>query len=658
MKYLKYLLITLIIVLPCALTILIYNDKITQNSPVYYKQGVAFYNNGDYQNAYYNFGKINKISPLYSMAVYKQAKSAQKVGDFSMAALKYKLFLDKNQNSIFAPTARFNLAKCYFYLKKYEEAKELFTISKNKRQNKSYGEDYYLGLIAKSTDKDLAAKHFVEYLKENRNDKANEISAAEELSTLGKQLSQDENLLLGKTYYKNKKYSKSLEYFSKVPMAMCWDYLVLANHHAGNKVVAKKLIESGISKYSQNIEEDNLHKIFDIYTSYMSGTKIKNWTQMLKFAQTNNIKGQDYILYKLAGLSPKEKSILLYTEIEEKYPASNYAPEALWNVFWSKYNKKDYAQAEKLAITHLKIHKNVNSTTRVAFWLAKTELKLNKTQEAHNLFSKIASKYPDDYYGLRAEYIVNKKNDFWNTQTNKKIPLQKEELEFPISLSHLDIKDLKLINTLFEMGDYEIWLDANFDNKIVESWFELRKEKKTRSTVLARDAIKEMNVKPSFLSTAYKLAYPRHWVEEINIASSKLGLDPYYIIALIKEESHFDEHAKSSSNASGLMQLMPATANYMIGKLSIDIPVLANLENPRTNIYLGCHYLKYLKDRFNDDLLVTAAYNGGEGAVSRWVKLYGTQDYDEFIENIPVDETRNYVKKVFKTYHLYKKIYE
>lgn len=658
MKYLKYLLITLIIVLPCALTILIYNDKITQNSPVYYKQGVAFYNNGDYQNAYYNFGKINKISPLYSMAVYKQAKSAQKVGDFSMAALKYKLFLDKNPNSIFAPTARFNLAKCYFYLKKYEEAKELFTISKNKRQNKSYGEDYYLGLIAKSTDKDLAAKHFVEYLKENRNDKANEISAAEELSTLGKQLSQDENLLLGKTYYKNKKYSKSLEYFSKVPMAMCWDYLVLANHPAGNKVVAKKLIESGISKYSQNIEEDNLHKIFDIYTSYMSGTKIKNWTQMLKFAQTNNIKGQDYILYKLAGLSPKEKSILLYTEIEEKYPSSNYAPEALWNVFWSKYNKKDYAQAEKLAITHLKIHKNVNSTTRVAFWLAKTELKLNKTQEAHNLFSKIASKYPDDYYGLRAEYIVNKKNDFWNTQTNKKIPLQKEELEFPISLSHLDIKDLKLINTLFEMGDYEIWLDANFDNKIVESWFELRKEKKTRSTVLARDAIKEMNVKPSFLSAAYKLAYPRYWVEEINIASSKLGLDPYYIIALIKEESHFDEHAKSSSNASGLMQLMPATANYMIGKLSIDIPVLANLENPRTNIYLGCHYLKYLKDRFNDDLLVTAAYNGGEGAVSRWVKLYGTQDYDEFIENIPVDETRNYVKKVFKTYHLYKKIYE
>ena len=123
MKFLKYTIITLIVIIPCIITILIYNDKITQDSPVYYKQGVEFYNNGDYQNAYYNFGKIKRISPLYSIAIYKQAKSAQKVGDYSMAALKYKMFLDKNPNSIFSKTARYNLAKCYFYLKKHPEAK-------------------------------------------------------------------------------------------------------------------------------------------------------------------------------------------------------------------------------------------------------------------------------------------------------------------------------------------------------------------------------------------------------------------------------------------------------------------------------------------------------------------------------------------------------
>ena len=658
MKFLKYILITLIIVVPCAIAILIYNDKITQNSPVYYRQGVEFYNNGDYQNAYYNFGKINKISPLYSMALYKQAKSAQKVGDFSMAALKYKLFLDRNSNSIFSASARYNLAKCYFYLKKYDDAKVLFLESKNKNQNKSYGENYYLGLIEKSNDKDLATNYFISYLKEDRNDKTNAINAAEELSSLGRELSQEEKLIVGKTYYDNKLYTKALEYFSKIPMSICWDYLVLSNHFAGNKVIAKKLIENGIAKYSEKIEEENLQKIYDIYTSYMSGTKFKNWTQMLKIVQLNKLKGEDYVLYKVAGISPKEKAIAIYKTIEEKYPNSNYAPESLWNVFWANYKIKNYKRAEELAIKHLKTYKNVNSTTRIAFWLAKTEEKLNKNAEAQNVFSKIASKYPDDYYGLRAESIINKDKDFWTTDKNNKIPEDNDNFEFPITLSHLDIKDLKLINTLFSMGDYEIWLDANFDNKIVESWFELRKDKKTRSAILARDAIKDMDVKPSFLSAAYKLAYPRHWVEEINIAGKKLDLDPYFIIALIKEESHFDEKARSSSNATGLMQLMPETANYMTSKLSIDIPVLANLDNPRTNIYLGCNYLKYLKDRFNDDLLVTAAYNGGEGSVNKWVRNYSTKDYDEFIENIPYDETRNYVKKVFKSYHLYKKIYK
>ncbi len=658
MKYLKYLLITLVVIIPCLVAILIYNDKITQDSPVYYKQGVEFYNDGDYQNAYYNFGKINKISPLYSMALYKQAKSAQKVGDFSMAALKYKLYLDKNPNSIFSSTARYNLAKCYFYLKKYDDAKNLFLELKKQKDNKSYGENYYLGLIEKSANKELAINYFIEYLKEDRNDKTNEISACEELSAIGRELSQDEKLLVGKTYYNNKKYNKSIEYLSQIPMSMCWDYLVLANHFAGNKVVAKKLIESGLAKYSEKADKENLQKIYDAYTSYMTGTKIRNWTQMLKIVQLNNLNGEDYVLYKVAGISPKEKAFLLYKKIEEKYPNSNYAPESLWNVFWANYKVKNYKKAEEVAIKHLKTYKNVNSTTRIAFWLAKTEEKLGKHAEAHNVYSKIASKYPDDYYGLRAESILNKEKDFWTTNKNNQLPENNDNFEFPISLSHLDIKDLKLINSLFAMGDYEIWLDANFDNKIVESWFELRKDKKARSAVLARDAIKDMEVKPSFLSAAYKLAYPRHWVKEINIAGQKLDLDPYFIIALIKEESHFDENARSSSNAVGLMQLMPNTANYMTSKLEVDIPILADLNNPRTNIYLGCNYLKYLKDRFNDDLFVTAAYNGGEGSVNKWVRLYNTKDYDEFIENIPFDETRNYVKKVFKSYHLYKKIYK
>lgn len=662
MKYLKYIIGILIIVVPCIVTVLIYNDKITQNSPLYYKQGVQFYNDGDYSNAYYNFGKIKWISPLYPAALYKQAKSAQKVGDFKTAAIKYKLFLEKLPNSIFDLKAKLNLGKSYFYSKQYQEAKIQFEELYKKANNLGTEEVFFLGLIEKNNDKKQAYEYFKGYLESALSNKALNnnyiLSSAEELSSLGYELSSKDKLLLGKAYYKTDKYKKALEYLSQIPISSCWDYFVLANHYAGNKVIAKKLIESGLPVYAALSEEENLNEIYDIYASYLIGTKKKNWTQILKTVKEKSIKGEDYVLYQLAEISPQEEGIILYNEIIKKYPESKYGPDAIWKVFWDKYKKRDYKSAEQLAIKHINTYKNIDSTPKIAFWLAKTAIKQNKLSEAHNYLSKITNKYPDNYYGLRAENILNKKNDFWTTNNTNKIPSQKDEIEFPISMSQFEIKDIKMINTLFEMGDYEIWSDANFNNPIVESWFALKRDKKAQSIVLARDEIDKMDIKPPFISASYKLAYPRHWVDEINIAGNKLGLDPFLIAALIREESYFNEYAKSSTGAIGLMQLMPQTANYMISKLTSNIASIQNIENPRTNLYIGCNYLKYLKEQFNDDLMVIAAYNGGEGSVRRWMKKYGTNDYDEFIEEIPYEETQNYVKKVFRSYHMYQKIYQ
>ncbi len=658
MKYLKYIIAFFIIIIPSVVMVLIYNDKISQDSPKYYKRGVELYNEGNYVQAYSNFIKIKRISPLYLTALYKQAKSAQKAGNYATAVYKYKLYLDKSPSSLFTESAKFNLAKCYFYLKDYESAKNEFVNIKDKDINDG-AENYYLGIIEKKTDKNKSAEYFLNYLKsESKAEKVNELLAAEELTSLTDVLKEKDIELIGKIFYKNKKYKQALEYFSKLPISENWDYLVLSNHYAGNKVIAKKLIESGLKYYSYKTDENNLHKIYDIYTSYMKGTKLKNLQQMLKIIQTGNYKGEDYILYKIAQLQPMEKALQEYNIIQSKYPESKYAPESLWNVFWALYNKKDYVNAEVLAKKHINQYKTAESAPRMLFWLAKCQIKLNKNSEAHNNFNKLVSKYNDNYYGLRAESIINKKNNFWITDIKNKIPNKNEDIDFPITLSDLNIKDLKLINNLFELGDYEIWLDAKFSNNIVESWFEKRKNKKSHSIVLARDAINDMDVKPPYISAAYKLAYPRYWVDEINIAGQKLGLDPYLILSLIREESYFNAEAVSKSNAIGLMQLMPATANYMVSKLSLDFPKLDELKKPRTNMYIGCNYLKYLKDKFNNDLYVIAAYNGGEGSVSKWLKKYNTSDSDEFIENIPFDETRNYVKKVFRTYHIYKKIYE
>lgn len=660
MKYLKYIFWSLLVIIPCTLTVLIYNDKITQNSPVYYKRGVQFYNEGNYADAYYNFSRIKWISPLYPAALFKQAKSAQKLGDYKTAAIKYSIFLKKMPSSVFSSNARLNLAKSLYYMKQYDEAKTQFEYIAQNKRDFSGEEIFFLGLIEKYYNKEKAADYFRKYIEAALSDgRLNELYAsacAQELADLNLPLSDRAMKLIGTVYFKDGRHQDALKYFSKLPVSECWDYLVLSNHYSGSKAAAKKLIEEGIEQYSALAEEDNLFQIYNVYTSYLIGSRLKNWKHLEKLLKEKNLSGIDYVLYKTAEILPSDKAEEYYKEIYEKHPESRFAAEALWNVFWRAYKKHDYETAEKLAMQHLKTYRKVNSTSKTAFWLGKIYFKQNRLTEAHSIMNRLISKYPDSYYGLRAGYILGRKKNFWQTSENNKLSEKYSEIDFPMTASDINLKDLKLINTIFEAGDYEIWHSADFKDEISESWFEYKKGNKSHSIVLARNEIEKMDVKPAVSSSAYKLAYPVYMAEDINTAASKLNIDPYLILSVIREESYFNEKAKSRTGASGLMQLMPQTANYMLNML--NAPSAADIEDARTNLYLGCNYLKYLKNRFDNDLMIVAAYNGGEGSVNKWLKNFEGSDYDEFIEDIPFEETRNYVKKVFRTYRMYRKIYK
>jgi soluble lytic murein transglycosylase-like protein len=116
-------------------------------------------------------------------------------------------------------------------------------------------------------------------------------------------------------------------------------------------------------------------------------------------------------------------------------------------------------------------------------------------------------------------------------------------------------------------------------------------------------------------------------------ASSKWGIDPSLVKAVIKAESDFDPHAVSKAGARGLMQLMPETARLM---------GVNNLDDPEENVEGGIRYLKYLLKRFNWNVpLALAAYNAGEDAVRKYGGIP------------PYKETRRYVEKVL----IYRKIF-
>ena len=124
--------------------------------------------------------------------------------------------------------------------------------------------------------------------------------------------------------------------------------------------------------------------------------------------------------------------------------------------------------------------------------------------------------------------------------------------------------------------------------------------------------------------------------------------------SIIKEESHFNPFATSSVGAIGLMQLMPTTYNEVVKKH--NLPTNLNVET--INITAGSLYYSSLKKVLgNKDLYAITAYNGGIGSVTNWFSKLIYSDTDEFVEQIPYPETKNYVKKVLRTYWVYGNVY-
>jgi soluble lytic murein transglycosylase len=130
----------------------------------------------------------------------------------------------------------------------------------------------------------------------------------------------------------------------------------------------------------------------------------------------------------------------------------------------------------------------------------------------------------------------------------------------------------------------------------------------------------------------------------------------YLAYSIIRAESSFS-YSAFPVGAVGLMQIMPATAKSLAKGKSRGISSF-QLTSPDLNIRLGLRHLKNLLVRFNGNLvLAVAAYNSGATPVDRWLKRSSVSRNDEFIENIPYTETREYVKKVLTNIEIYNSIY-
>jgi soluble lytic murein transglycosylase len=140
--------------------------------------------------------------------------------------------------------------------------------------------------------------------------------------------------------------------------------------------------------------------------------------------------------------------------------------------------------------------------------------------------------------------------------------------------------------------------------------------------------------------------YPIHYREAVARVAEENDLDPYLVAAVARAESGWDPEAVSSAGAVGLMQLMPATAGWISGLDGWQGSDDPDLTDPEDSLELGAFYLAFLVRYFGGDTRrALAAYNAGQGTVSRWLKEAGGSEPLE-LEDIPIDETREFVERV------------
>lgn len=157
------------------------------------------------------------------------------------------------------------------------------------------------------------------------------------------------------------------------------------------------------------------------------------------------------------------------------------------------------------------------------------------------------------------------------------------------------------------------------------------------------------------LRQVWEVAYPAAHRDLVRRHAPPAGVPPELLQALMREESALDPEAVSPVGAVGLTQLMLPTARQVARKLRLPPPDRAGLMEPATSIRIGSAYLGDLLRRFGGSAaLALAAYNAGENAVERWRAAAPGLPLDEFVEEIPFDETRGYVKRVLRSYASYR----
>jgi len=359
-----------------------------------------------------------------------------------------------------------------------------------------------------------------------------------------------------------------------------------------------------------------------------------------------------------------DEAVSVYKLLINGYPESDLVVDALWQVGWINFRSGDYEEAIKFFSEMESGFPESVLYERSAYWAARASHKVGDTETAKYYLNKLVARSPLSYYGILAERRAKEFGIELEQVTNQQLSLQSSSKVDEASL-HIE-KTVRLFELGFRTDGMKEFAKAKsaktderyfwYDAMLIAYGEDIYDQVIYISKVHFKDVVAGAAEMPD--TGFWKMAYPQGYINVVANEAERNDIDPLILHALIKEESSYNPLAVSSAGAVGLMQIMPTTGEFIADKISLNNYNISFLNDYRINIKLGSWYLAYTLSQFDGSIVrALAAYNGGPGNVSKWEKKFGDLEDDEFIESIPFWETKEYVKKVLRSYWEYKRIY-
>jgi soluble lytic murein transglycosylase len=277
------------------------------------------------------------------------------------------------------------------------------------------------------------------------------------------------------------------------------------------------------------------------------------------------------------------------------------------------------------------------------YWRGRALAASGQNEEANRIFAELARQR--DYYG----FLAADRLGLPYSMNNYHVPVSVEQKEMLtkrrsgilrahelLALNHKPLARREWQHTLDGMSLYELQIAAS----IAADWGWHDRAIVTLAKARAFDDL--------------ELRFPVLYRDTLEEYARERDLDPAWLLGLVRAESAFMEDARSPAGALGLMQVMPATGQMTARRLGMKNFNSKHLLEADKNIPIGSMYLKMMYEDFERNvILATAAYNAGPHRVKTWLPKSDCMEPDVWIESIPFDETRTYVKRVLSYATIY-----